>query len=75
MDGGLQWDEVGAGTLGVAIATDGLQVENGSDLYVYEAFYSYPMNDGMTITPIVFIREASSTVDETGIVVKTSFSF
>ena len=72
---GLQWDEVGAGTLGVAIATDGHQAENGSDLYVYEAFYSYPMNDGMTITPIVFIREASSTVDETGIVVKTSFSF
>ena len=72
---GLQWDEVGAGTLGFAIATDGHQAENASDLYVYEAFYSYPMNDGMTITPIVFIREASSTVDETGIVVKTSFSF
>ena len=72
---GLQWDEVGAGTLGLAIATDGHQAENGSDLYVYEAFYSYPMNDGMTITPIVFIREASSTVDETGIALKTSFSF
>ena len=72
---GLQWDEVGAGTLGLAIATDGHQAENASDLYVYEAFYSYPMNDGMTITPIVFIREASSTVDETGIVLKTSFSF
>jgi hypothetical protein len=72
---GLQWDEIGAGTLGVAIATDGHQADNASDLYVYEAFYSYPMNDGMTITPIVFIREASSTVDETGIVLKTSFSF
>jgi hypothetical protein len=72
---GLQWDEVGAGTLGVAIATDGLQLENASDLYVYEAFYSYPMNDGMTITPIVFIKEVSSTVEETGIAVKTSFSF
>ena len=72
---GLQWDEVGAGTLGVALATDGHQAENASDLYVYEAFYSYPMNDGMTITPIVFIREASSTVDETGIALKTSFSF
>ena len=43
----------------------------------YEAFYSYPVNDGMTITPAVFIKEtAGSTVDdETGIVVKTSFSF
>ena len=72
---GLQWDEIGAGTLGVAIATDGHQAENASDLYVYEAFYSYPMNDGMTITPIVFIKEVSSTVEETGIAVKTSFSF
>ena len=72
---GLQWDEVGAGTLGLGIATDGHQAENASDLYVYEAFYSYPMNDGMTITPVVFIREASSTVDETGIAVKASFSF
>ena len=72
---GLQWDEIGAGTLGVALATDGHQAENASDLYVYEAFYSYPVNDGMTITPVVFIREASSTVDETGVVLKTSFSF
>ena len=42
----------------------------------YEAFYSYPVNDGMTITPAVFILEnATGTDDETGIVVKTSFSF
>jgi len=72
---GLQWDEVGAGTLGVAYATDGHMLDTQPERYVYEAFYSYPVNDGMTITPIVFIREASATVDETGIVVKTSFSF
>ena len=72
---GLQWDEIGAGTLGVAIATDGHQADNATDLYVYEAFYSYPLNDGMTITPIIFNREASTTVNETGIVLKTSFSF
>ena len=41
---------------------------------MYEAFYSYPMNDGMTITPVVFIKETSGT-DETGLMVKTSFSF
>jgi hypothetical protein len=71
---GLQWDEIGAGTLGVALATDGHQADNATEYYVYEAFYSYPMNDGMTITPIVFIRETSGT-DETGVVLKTSFSF
>ena len=43
----------------------------------YEAFYSYPVNDGMTITPAVFIKETAGAGvdDETGIVVKTSFSF
>ena len=44
---------------------------------MYEAYYSYPINDGMTITPLVFIKEhsAAGTDDETGVMVKTSFSF
>ena len=43
---------------------------------MYEAFYSYPVNDGMTITPLVFVKEmATGTDDETGVMVKTSFSF
>ena len=42
----------------------------------YEAFYTYPINDGMSITPLVFVREtAEGTDDETGLAVKTSFSF
>ena len=40
---------------------------------IYEASYSYPVNDGMTITPGVFIKEAAT--DETGVAVKASFSF
>jgi hypothetical protein len=44
---------------------------------MYEAYYSYALNDGMTITPLVFIKEvaAANSDDETGIMVKTSFSF
>ena len=42
---------------------------------MYEAFYSYPINDGMTITPLVFVKETSGTEDTTGVMVKTSFSF
>jgi hypothetical protein len=43
---------------------------------MYEAFYEYPVNDGMTITPLVFVKEmATGTDDETGVMVKTSFSF
>ena len=71
---GLQWDEVGAGTLGAALGTYGHIADGATEYYMYEAFYSYPMNDGMTITPVVFIKETSST-DETGLMLKTSFSF
>ena len=70
---GLQWDEIGAGTLGAAVGTKGAIAEGGTDYYQYEAFYSYPVNDGMTITPLIYVAEGST--DSTGIMVKTSFSF
>ena len=71
---GLQWDEVGAGTLGAALGTNGHVTDDTTAYHVYEAFYSYPMNDGMTITPVVYYKETSGT-DQTGVMVKTSFSF
>ena len=70
---GLQWDEMGPGTLGVAAGTNGAIEENAVDYYMYEAFYSYPVNDGMTITPLIYVAEGAT--DSTGIMVKTSFSF
>jgi hypothetical protein len=74
---GLQWDEVGAGTLGLALGTRVNTVEDADAQYMYEAFYSYPINDGMTITPVVFVQDvsAANTDDNTGVMVKTSFSF
>ncbi len=74
---GLQWDEVGAGTLGLALGTKTNTVEDTDAQYMYEVFYSYPINDGMTITPLVFVKDVSTanTDDETGVMVKTSFSF
>ena len=73
---GLQFDEVGPGSAGVAMGTKTPTVEDTEDLLMYEAYYSYPINDGMTITPLVYIKEFSgSTDDETGVMVKTSFSF
>ena len=43
---------------------------------MYEAFYTYPINDAMTVTPLLYVRETAANVDdETGIMVKTSFSF
>ena len=69
--------EVGAGELGAALGTSGGQIENQTEELMYEVYYSYPINDGMTITPLVYVKEqaATTTPDQTGIMVKTSFSF
>ncbi len=74
---GLQWDEIGPGTLGVALGTDGPQQEDAEENMAYELFYTYNVNDGMSITPAIFIVEnnAEGQDDQTGVVVKTSFSF
>ncbi len=74
---GFQWDEVGPGTLGAAIGTKTPTVGgSNNELLMYEAFYSYPINDGMTVTPLIYVKEfATGTEDETGVMVKTSFSF
>ena len=74
---GLSWDEVGPGSAGIAIGTKTPTVEDTDEQYMYEAYYSYPLNDGMTVTPLIFVKENSTTGvdDETGLMVKTSFSF
>ena len=74
---GLTFDEVGPGSAGIAMGTKTPTVEDTDEQYMYEAYYSYPVNDGMTITPLVFVKENSSSAiqDETGLMVKTSFSF
>ena len=44
---------------------------------MYEVYYSYPVNDGMTITPLAYIKEEADTgvPDQTGIMVLTTFKF
>jgi len=71
---GFQWDEVGPGSLGAAVGTQGGVAENADEPLMYEAYYSYPVNDGMTITPLVYVQE-DGTEDKWGTMVKTSFSF
>ena len=71
---GLQWDEVGPGSLGIALGNNGPITDGATEYNMYEVFYSYPINDGMTVTPVIFSKEQSGD-DETGFIVKTSFSF
>ena len=72
--------EVGPGELGAALGTAGTMKESSSvmpEQLMYEVYYSYPVNDGMTITPLLYSIEGTSAsdMDETGVMVKTSFSF
>jgi hypothetical protein len=73
---GLQWDEVGPGSFGLA-AGHSSTAENADEEYMYEAYYSYPVNDGMTITPVIYTKESATSGqdDASGFLVKTSFSF
>ena len=72
---GLSFPEVGPGTANIAAATTGLFADSETETMVYEASYSYALNDGMTITPGIFIKEVDGADDQTGVAVKTSFSF
>jgi hypothetical protein len=72
---GLTWDEVGPGSAGVAAGYSNKR-EDQDELTQYEAYYSYPVNDSMTITPLIYTRDAAGEADDTtGMMVKTSFVF
>ena len=74
---GLQWDELGQGTLGASVGSKSPTSENNDAEKMYEVFYSYNYADGITVTPLMFVKEnaAANTNDETGIFLKTTFSF
>jgi hypothetical protein len=73
---GLSFPEVGPGSVNIALATQENYKDSETELLIYEASYTYPINDGMTVTPGIYIKEAAAgTDDDTGILVKTSFSF
>ena len=72
---GLTWDEFGPGSFSIGMSTQENYTDAQTELYQYEASYSYAVNDGMTITPGIFIKEIANADDQTGVIVKTSFSF
>jgi len=69
--------EVGPGSANIGYAStdsDPFGIGVDDQTYVYEASYAYPVNDGLTITPGVYIKETDGD-DLTGIIVKSSFAF
>ena len=71
---GLSFPEVGAGSFDIGMGTTGNFADGDTEYYTYEASYAYPINDGVTITPGVYIVEQEGD-DITGVALKTSFSF
>ena len=68
--------EVGEGTLSLNAGTNGPIVDDAEEIYAYDLSYEYPLNDGMSITPFVYIAETvSGTDDTTGAGAFVSFSF
>ena len=61
------FDEVGTGTFGAAFGTKTPSVENVDDQLMYEAFYSYPIDDGMIITSLVYVKEVTGGDNETAL--------
>ena len=72
---GLTFPEVGPGSVSVGAGTTANFASGTTETMIYEASYSYPVNDGLTITPGVFIEEVDGGDDLTGILVKSSFAF
>ena len=69
----MSFPEVGPGSVDIGLGTAANYAETDTEYFIYEASYAYPVNDSVTLTPGVYIREG--TTDQTGIVLKTSFSF
>ena len=74
---GLQWDEVGNGTLGAAIGSKEPTSEDADTTQtMLEVFYTYNYADGITVTPFYYAKDNTPRLEtETGIGVKTQFSF
>ena len=72
---GLTFPEVGPGSVSIGAGTTGNFADGVTETMMYEASYSYPVNDGLSITPGVYIKEVDGGDELTGILVKSSFSF
>ena len=72
---GLTFPEVGPGSVSIGAGTTANFADGVTETMMYEASFSYPVNDGLSITPGVYIKEVDGGDDLTGFLVKSSFSF
>ena len=77
---GLQWQDMLSADDRIGLAFGQPQTQEGetNDPFAWEAYYSFQVNDSVTLTPAVFggsNRNGEATGDITGVVVETTFKF
>ena len=76
---GLQWQDIinADDKIGLALAQPTKHDDETNDPFAYELYYSYQVNDGMTVTPTIFggTDRDGGTEDVFGAVVQTTFKF
>ncbi len=76
---GLQWKDIfnPDDKIGLAMAQPTKFDDETNDPFAYELYYSYKVNDGMTVTPTIFggTDRDGGTADVFGAVVQTTFKF
>ena len=75
---GLTTSEVGPGSINIGVGTKAHTSDSANELMIYEASYSWDVNDGISMTLGGFIMEQEDTVareDFTGVALKSTFSF
>ena len=77
---GLQWQDMLSADdrIGLAFGQPQTQEGEANDPFAWEAYYSFQVNDSVTVTPAVFggsNRNGEATGDITGAVLETTFKF
>ena len=72
---GAVTDSFGPGSFGVGLGSKGAIQDGAKELQVYEAHYTFPINDGMEAQAGIYSLENDGTDNEVGVVMTTTFSF
>ena len=67
--------DLGEGTLEIGFGTNGAIADNVDEEFAYESSYSFPINDGVSMTAFGYIAEVADKDDTTGIGLTTTFKF
>jgi hypothetical protein len=68
--------DLGEGTFEVGFGTNGAIADGSNEVYAYEASYSFPINDGVSMTAFGYIAEVDGQdEDNSGLGLTTTFKF